>query len=131
MTVENIGRVFCICSDKTGTITEGQLQLAHGLPSSSSDEKQLLSLACLAARTDCGDPMDEAIFKRANQSDIRSEVRDRVATFPFTEDRKQSIEKFGLVHVLGAKHRTSLEARHFRIPVTASKWLNPPLPKWS
>ena len=27
--VENIGRVSCVCSDKTGTITEGRLQLTH------------------------------------------------------------------------------------------------------
>ncbi len=30
--VENIGRVSCICSDKTGTITEGQLNLTHRSP---------------------------------------------------------------------------------------------------
>ena len=30
--VENIGRVTCICSDKTGTLTEGKLTLAHVFP---------------------------------------------------------------------------------------------------
>ena len=29
VSVENVGRVTCICSDKTGTITEGRLVLAH------------------------------------------------------------------------------------------------------
>ena len=32
VTVENIGRVTYICSDKTGTITEGRLRLEHLLP---------------------------------------------------------------------------------------------------
>ena len=89
VTVENIGRVSCICSDKTGTITEGRLQLAHLLPASSIDEERLLSLACLAARNDSGDPMDEAIYRRAIHSGIGANAPHRVATFPFTEDRKR------------------------------------------
>ena len=89
VTVENIGRVSCICSDKTGTITEGRLQLAHLLPASSIDEERLLSLACLAARNDSGDPMDEAIYRRAIHSGIGADAPHRVATFPFTEDRKR------------------------------------------
>jgi P-type Ca2+ transporter type 2C len=89
VTVENIGRVSCICSDKTGTITEGRLHLAHAIPASSTDENRLLSLACLAARSDSGDPMDDAIYRRANDSGIVFSAEHRVAVFPFTEDRKR------------------------------------------
>ncbi len=89
VTVENIGRVTCICSDKTGTITEGQLQLAHAIPASSTDENRLLSFACLAARVDSGDPMDEAIYRRANDAGVASDALSRISIFPFTEDRKR------------------------------------------
>lgn len=85
VTVENIGRVSCICSDKTGTITEGRLQLAHTIPTASTTESRLLSIACIAARNDSGDPMDETILRR----EVFSASTQRVATFPFTEDRKR------------------------------------------
>ena len=38
VTVENIGRVSYICSDKTGTITEGRLRLEHLLPAKPIDD---------------------------------------------------------------------------------------------
>jgi Ca2+-transporting ATPase len=83
--VENIGRVSCICSDKTGTITEGRLQLTHRCPADDVSEERLLRLAAAASRRETGDPMDAAILDSLNQP-LPCEL---VASFPFTEDRKR------------------------------------------
>jgi Ca2+-transporting ATPase len=83
--VENIGRVSCICSDKTGTITEGRLQLTHRCPVDDVSDERLLRLAAAASRHETGDPMDSAILDSLNQP-LPWEL---VASFPFTEDRKR------------------------------------------
>ena len=83
--VENIGRVSCICSDKTGTITEGQLQLTHRFPADDIHDERLLQLAAAASRRETGDLMDLAILDMVAQP-IHGES---VASFPFTEDRKR------------------------------------------
>jgi P-type Ca2+ transporter type 2C len=81
--VENIGRVSAICSDKTGTITAGQLRLAHYLPAPAIDAEQLQHIAMAASHRDSGDALDAAIFDHAPA------VTDCVtmARFPYTEDR--------------------------------------------
>ncbi|HEY0719830.1 MAG TPA: HAD-IC family P-type ATPase, partial [Gammaproteobacteria bacterium] len=83
--VENIGRISAICSDKTGTITEGRLTLTHHAAAPGVAHEQLLQLAALAARGDSGDPLDAALL-------IHVPVPSRYTvqqTFPFTEDRKR------------------------------------------
>ncbi len=83
--VENIGRVTCIASDKTGTITEGKLRLRHAVPALPLTASRLLELAAAASRIETGDPLDAAILD-ALPARPAWEV---VATFPFTEDRKR------------------------------------------
>lgn len=83
--VENIGRVSCIVSDKTGTITAGSLVLAHRAPACGFDEHSLLQAAAFAARPDSGDPLDQALQGAAGVLPTAT----RLAEFPFTESRRR------------------------------------------
>lgn len=83
--VENIGRVSCICSDKTGTLTEGRLHLQEIIPNKDVSQPRLLSLAARACRAESGDPLDRAILDAAPRSDAQVPFH----SFPFTEDRKR------------------------------------------
>lgn len=83
--VENIGRVTCIVSDKTGTITAGSLVLAHRAPAAGEDADSVLRAATLATRPDSGDPLDEALQSAAGPLPAAT----RLADFPFTEARRR------------------------------------------
>ncbi|MBK9324322.1 MAG: cation-transporting P-type ATPase [Bdellovibrionaceae bacterium] len=87
VSVENIGRVTHICTDKTGTITIGILQLTHMDPADGFAEVDLLKAAFAASNPDGSDPVDVAIREAANLQKLLTQIRTR--TFPFTEDRKQ------------------------------------------
>lgn len=89
VSVENIGRITCICSDKTGTITEGTLRLAHLVPVENTSDAHLMEAATAASRRESGDPLDVAIFSLATERGLSTALGERVATFPFTEDRKR------------------------------------------
>ena len=84
--VENIGRVSVICSDKTGTITEGRLRIAQIVPANGHDTAAVLAMAAAAARVETGDPLDRAILEAAAGQRAANVT---LATFPFTEDRRR------------------------------------------
>lgn len=89
VSVENIGRVTCICSDKTGTITEGRLRLEHLAPATGLGEAELLRWAGLASRGESGDPMDTAILERAGKHSVSAVADSVLETYPYTEQRRR------------------------------------------
>ena len=89
--VENIGRVTCICTDKTGTLTEGRIRVGHSLPADGVAERELATIASLASRADSGDPLDQAIRELPH---VAAAEVERLATYPFTEDRRRETGVF-------------------------------------
>ena len=88
--VENIGRVTCICSDKTGTITEGRLRLTHLVAAESVSDAELLALgrAGVAARQRRS-AWTRPSCARPTPPRTGTDGREALATFPFTEGRRR------------------------------------------
>ncbi|HYE37305.1 HAD-IC family P-type ATPase [Methylocaldum sp.] len=102
VSVENIGRITCICSDKTGTITEGRLRLEHLAPGADVSEDELLRWAALASRRETGDPMDTAIFDCIERRAITATADALLETYPYTEQRRREtvvVRIGGRIHV--------------------------------
>ncbi len=89
VSVENIGRATCICTDKTGTITEGRLRLERIVPAGLMSTEHLLRLGALASREESADPLDAAILNRVAEEKLERPIVKLVATFPFTENRRR------------------------------------------
>lgn len=87
VSVENIGRITHICTDKTGTITEGRFRIAEYVPTAAITQKDLLYVATLAARAESYDPLDSAILDAEGGHLLTNEIRLQV--YPFTEERKR------------------------------------------
>jgi Ca2+-transporting ATPase len=84
VSVENLGRVTQICTDKTGTITRGELELTHV-----EGEEKVLEVAYYASKPELGDPLDLAIEKYLQKNKTQFSKQNILQRFPFTEDRKR------------------------------------------
>lgn len=92
VSVENIGRVTQICTDKTGTITLGQLTLTHLDTTEGVNEQDVLLMALIASNVEGTDPVDMALFEAAKKWEV--EPPKRLSVIPFTEDRKRETAFF-------------------------------------
>ena len=62
--IQNFGSIDVLCSDKTGTLTRGEMQLADATDARDAKDARVLTLASVAARFQSGirNPLDDAII---------------------------------------------------------------------
>src|SRR6185437_10522368 len=65
--IQNLGSIDVLCSDKTGTLTSGQMQVVSVLPAGAGPRDDVLRLAYLNSRFETGirSPLDAAILQTA------------------------------------------------------------------
>lgn len=74
--IEEIASMDILCSDKTGTITKNELEVAEVKPFPGFKETDVFLYAALASREEDRDPIDKAILEKASPA-----LHERVASF--------------------------------------------------
>jgi H+-transporting ATPase len=85
--VDEAASMVVLCADKTGTLTENALSVAHVQALQGFDEAHLLALAALASSQGGADPVDGAI--RAAAKPVNEALK-LVTFFPFDPAKKMS-----------------------------------------
>jgi H+-transporting ATPase len=74
VSIEEMAGMDVLCADKTGTITKNELTVAELRPYGKNDENAILLCGTLASRQEDKDPIDDAIIKKIESSDISKEL---------------------------------------------------------
>ncbi|HET9954634.1 MAG TPA: HAD-IC family P-type ATPase, partial [Polyangiaceae bacterium] len=113
--IEALGRVDVICLDKTGTLTEGRIELAklsdgqraRKLAELADAERDLLVAALRASEDDqrAGDPIDRALHAAAGSLELGRDVFHKLRSVPYEAGRgyHASLGSAGEDHVLTVK----------------------------
>ncbi len=109
--IENFGSMNLLCSDKTGTLTQGRIHLDRAIDASGRPSDKTLLYACLNASFESGfvNPIDEAI-REARKCDVAAYakldevpydfIRKRLSILVATGDRNILISKGSVPNIL-------------------------------
>lgn len=105
VSIENFGSMDVLCSDKTGTLTEGKIRLDGALDFEGNSSTRTLQLAVINAAFQTGfhNPIDDAIIAAADQQTAAS----RLDEIPYDFSRKRlsvlaELEKQAILVTKGA-----------------------------
>ncbi|HEX9127458.1 MAG TPA: magnesium-translocating P-type ATPase, partial [Methylomirabilota bacterium] len=86
--IENFGSMDILCSDKTGTLTIGEISVARHVNLRGEEDEKVIRLAALnsAFQTGLKSPMDEAILRHEHPDVAKYRLRDEI---PFDFQRRR------------------------------------------
>jgi P-type Mg2+ transporter len=89
--LENLGNMDVLCTDKTGTLTEGTVTLSSALDLNSKDSANVLQLAFLNATFESGieNPLDQAIITAGEKAKLNTALYTKVDEIPYDFIRKR------------------------------------------
>jgi len=78
VSIEEMGGMDVLCSDKTGTITQNKITLSEFVPFGNFKENDLLLYGSLASREEDNDPIDNAIILKAKTAEP---LKEKIETY--------------------------------------------------
>ena len=102
--IEDFGSIDILCSDKTGTITEGDIVLDKHVDVLGKEDESVLQLIYLNSYFEAGikGPLDDAILKHGHPSIAEYEKLDELP-FDFTRKRLSVVVRHGDEHLIITK----------------------------
>lgn len=89
--IENLGSMNILCTDKTGTLTEGLLTLEHAVDKDGKPSAEVKRYACLNAAFETGieNPLDAAILKAGERDGFSTQGFIKIDEIPYDFLRKR------------------------------------------
>ncbi len=90
--IEELAGVDVFCSDKTGTLTRNEMQVAEPKTLNGHDERELFLVAALASRPENHDPIELPIFRYIDEHfpDLEWRKYRQLSFIPFDPNRKRT-----------------------------------------